>query len=219
MHTALAIEGRLRVEQRATPALVAYAQLLAATTRDIDRFVEQELAGNPALERLAPAGGSVPGFHVGCELPEAADEPALLEHVLEVVRALAPVGVACRDVVHCLDVQLQRLADEPELVALARRILAEGLADLAAGRYGALGRRVGADRDAVVAARDLIRERTRPYPVLDRPLRHGVREPVPAPDVVISVSPEDPAVLVVALAEEQRCAEPRRARRSAGRMP
>jgi RNA polymerase sigma-54 factor len=105
----------------------------------------------------------------------------------------------------CLDAQLERLDAEPQLVALARRLVAGSLGDLAAGRYGVLARRLGVDRERVVAARDLIRTRLRPFPVFDVPLRGG-HEPPSAPDIVIEVHPDDPAELRIELTEERRFA-------------
>src|SRR4051812_32839469 len=80
MHTALATDWQLRLDQRPSAALVAYAQLLAAQAGDVDRLVEQELAENPPLERDdAPA--ALPGAVARPAPPEPADEPGVLERV------------------------------------------------------------------------------------------------------------------------------------------
>ena len=121
------------------------------------------------------------------------------------VRELGPLGFASRDIRDCLDAQLDQVAADPQLVALARRIVASSLDDLAAGRYGALSRRLGVDRARVVAVRDLIRARLRPFPVLDAPLRGG-QEPPSAPDIIVEVDPDDPAELRIELTEERRFA-------------
>jgi RNA polymerase sigma-54 factor len=68
-----------------------------------------------------------------------------------------------------------------------------------------LARRLGVPRALVVEARDLIRTRLRPFPVLDGPLRRG-HEPPSAPDVVIVVRPDEPGELHVELTEERRFA-------------
>ena len=129
--------------------------------------------------------------------------PERVARVVTTVRELGPVGVGCRDVRECLDAQLVRLDVDPALVALARRVVAAGLEDLAAGRYGELARRLGAERERVLDARDLIRTRLRPYPVLDAPLRGGQRQAAPVPDVVIAL---DGDRIRVDLPEERRCA-------------
>jgi RNA polymerase sigma-54 factor len=253
MDTAVAIDRRLRLEQRVSPAIIARAQLLAASSEAIDRLIEDELAGNPALERVEVPVAALPGTVTEQRPWEPADHPSVLEQValdarvtlssherrtldfvlgslddhgfltmpgrdiaealgvpvaqveavLALVRELAPVGIACRDVRDCIDAQLQRLDADSQLVALSRTLVAEWLADLAAGRYGALARRLGVGRTHVVAARDLIRHRTRPYPVLERPLRRGDCEPALLPDVVITCDPD--GQLHVELVEEQRC--------------
>jgi RNA polymerase sigma-54 factor len=252
----LSTEGRLVLELRPTAALVAYAQLLAVPSGEVDRLVERELLENPALELAEPAPAPLlPGWVAQAAPREPADEPGLLVQIARdaraslpredhaaldfllgsiddrgfltvepdvvarvvgasaqrvhavhaLVRELGPLGFASRDVRQCLDVQLDHVDGEPQLVALARRLVASSLGDLAAGRYGVLARRLGVDRTRVVAARDLIRSRLRPFPVLDAPLRGG-HEPPSAPDIVIDVHPADPTELCISLAEERRFA-------------
>jgi RNA polymerase sigma-54 factor len=126
-----------------------------------------------------------------------------VEAVHALVRALGPVGFASRDIRDCLDTQLECLDADPRLIAIARRLVAGSLGDLAAGRYGVLARRLGVDRAHVVAARDLIRRRLRPFPVLDAPLRGARHEAPSAPDVVIALDPDDPGELRIELTEER----------------
>lgn len=251
----LSTDARPLLDMRPTAALVAYAQLLAVSTGEVERLVERELRDNPALEHAetAPAR-SMPGCAPAPAPREPADEPGLLAQLARDARAslpredhaalelllgsiddrgfltvepdvvaravsvpaprvravhallreLGPLGFASRDVRECLQAQLDRVDAEPQLVALARRLVAGSLADLAAGRYGVLARRLGVDRACVVAARDLIRARLRPFPVLDAPLRGG-HEPPYAPDIVIELDP-DGLELRIELAEERRFA-------------
>jgi RNA polymerase sigma-54 factor len=252
----LSMEGRLRLDLRPTAALVAYAQLLAVSSGEVERLVERELLDNPALEHAEPAPAPrLPGSVAEPAPREPADEPGLLaalardaraslpreDHaaldfllgsiddrgfltvdpevvaravgapaqrvhaVHALLRELGPLGFASRDMCECLDVQLDHVDAEPQLVALARRLVASSLGDLAAGRYGVLARRLGVDRARVVAARDLIRARLRPFPVFDAPLRGG-HEPPSAPDIVIEVHPDDGAELCIELTEERRFA-------------
>ncbi|MEA2272098.1 MAG: polymerase sigma-54 factor, partial [Solirubrobacteraceae bacterium] len=227
----LSMDGGLLLDMRPTAALVAYAQLLAVSSGEVEQLVERELLDNPALEHAEPVPAArVPGWAAGPAPPEPADEPGLLEHLARdaraslpcedhaaldfllgsiddrgfltvdpdtvaravgapiervqavhtLVRELGPLGFASRDVRDCLDTQLDHIDAEPQLVALARRLVASSLGDLAAGRYGVLARRLGVDRARVVAARDLIRAHLRPFPVFDAPLRRG-HEPPSAP--------------------------------------
>jgi RNA polymerase sigma-54 factor len=129
-----------------------------------------------------------------------------VEAVHALVRALGPLGFASRDVRDCLDTQLGQLDADARLVALARRLVAGSLDDLAAGRYGVLARRLGVDRGLVIGARDLIRARLRPFPVLDAPLRGARHEPGSAPDIVIALDPDNAAELRIELTEEYHCA-------------
>lgn len=252
----LCIDGRLLLDLRPSAALVAYAQLLAVSSGEVERLVERELLDNPALEHAEPpAAQRLPGWVCEPAPREPADEPGLLAQLARdaraslpredhaaldfllgsiddrgfltldpddvahavgaaaqrvravhaLVRELGPLGFASRDVRECLDAQLDHVHADPQLVALARRLVASSLADLAAGRYGALARRLGVERERVVAARDLIRMRLRPFPVLDVPLRGG-RQPPSVPDIVIEVHPDDPTELRIELTEERRFA-------------
>jgi RNA polymerase sigma-54 factor len=254
----LSMQGRQLLELRPTAALVAYAQLLAVPSGEVERLVERELLDNPALEHAEPASAPaprLPGWVAEAAPSEPADEPGLLaqlgrdaraslpreDHaaldfllgsiddrgfltvdpevaahavgapaqrvhaVHALLRELGPLGFASRDVRDCLDTQLDHVDAEPQLVALARRLVASSLGDLAAGRYGALARRLGVDRARVVAARDLIRARLRPFPVFDAPLRGG-HQPPSAPDIVIEMHPDDATELRIVLTEERRFA-------------
>jgi len=251
----LITEGRQAFELRPTAALVAYAQLLAISSGEIERLVERELLANPALEHPEPPPPRPPGWLAGPAPCEPADEPGLLAQLARdaraslpaedhpaldfllgsiddrgfltvepeavagavgvavqrvrvvhaLVRELGPLGFASRGVRECLDAQLDHVDAAPQLVALARRLVASSLADLAAGRYGVLARRLGVDRARVVAARDLIRSRLRPYPVFDAPLRGG-HEPPRVPEIVVELHPDNPGELVVELTEERRFA-------------
>jgi RNA polymerase sigma-54 factor len=251
----LTIQQRPALELRPSAELVAYAQMLAASTPELERLVDRELRENPALERVDASGdprGPVaaavsaapvsrdapdePGLLARIALEARADLPAcdraildfvlgsvddhgfltldvaeiarLLEvpeervaRVVAVLRGLGPTGFASRDVGECLTRQLDGLRADPRLVAIARRLVAGSLDDLAAGRYGVLARRLGVDRALVIAARDLIRARLRPFPVLDTALRGARHEADGTPEVVISATADG---LRVELTEERR---------------
>ena len=91
------------------------------------------------------------------------------------VRELGPLGFASRDVRDCLAAQLDQRRRRPASSSRWRGGSSpSSLADLAAGRYGALSRRLGVDRARIVAARDLIRARLRP---VSRARRAAARRP------------------------------------------
>lgn len=254
----LTLHQRPALELRPSAELVAYAQMLAATTTELERMIDRELRDNPALERaddafaVPPAAAGAPttalpatprdvpdevgllvriGVDARAELP--ACDHAILEFVLgsvddrgflpldatevagllgvaddrvarviDVVRALGPAGFARRDVRDYLAAQLDTLDADPRLADVARQLLSGSLADLAAGRYAALARRLGVDRQLVIAARDLIRARLRPFPVLDATLRGARHEADGMPEVIITIA--EPGGLRVELIEEQR---------------
>jgi RNA polymerase sigma-54 factor len=243
-------------ELRPSAALVAYAQLLAISSREVEHLVEGELRDNPALERIErPLDTRTPGWAAAPAPSEPVDEPGLLDQLTRdaraslpradhaaldyllgsiddrgfltidpqvigravgaplervqavhaLVRELGPVGFASRDVHDCLAAQLDHVNAEPKTVALARQLVASSLADLAAGRIGALSRQLGVDRARIVEARDLIRSRLRPSPVLSTPLRGG-HEPAGAPDIIIELDPDEPERVRIELTEECRFA-------------
>lgn len=72
----LSLDQRPRLEQRPTVALVAYAQLLAASAAEVEHLVEHELHENPALERDddRPRPGVMPGAGAVGARPERAAE-------------------------------------------------------------------------------------------------------------------------------------------------
>src|SRR5690348_11587743 len=204
-----------QVELRANAALVASMELLALPAAELVELVEQELAVNPALERVeapqcrgcgapleggrcldcAPARPPTPELaerepatqptladalldelrlqlskrdqRIGAYLVGSLDEHGFLRaevdevaaalrvpaadvtRVLSVLRQTAPPGVAARDLRECLLLQLDRAGLPSEDYELARAIVAERLADLARGRYGAVAAALGVARSRV----------------------------------------------------------------------
>ena len=53
MTATLTLEVTPRLEQRASPELLAYAGLLALPTLELESLVDREVEQNPALERLS----------------------------------------------------------------------------------------------------------------------------------------------------------------------
>ncbi len=79
----------------------------------------------------------------------------LLERALKLVQSFDPPGVAARDLVECLDLQLQaRGCQAPLVLAIAR----DHLDDVAGGRLGRVADACGVPRQAVEAAVGLLRQ-------------------------------------------------------------
>jgi RNA polymerase sigma-54 factor len=143
-----------------------------------------------------------------------------VERVLAELRATGPAGIAARDLGECLLLQLDRLAGEHEL---ARATIAGHLQSLAAGRYGAVARALGVEREEIVRVRDFIRRELRPTPGFSG--AHGVAASPLLPDAIVEehvqglrvrlTEPERFAVrlcpLYVRLCEEGSAAERRHA--------
>jgi RNA polymerase sigma-54 factor len=104
--------------------------------------------------------------------------------VLRALRDVWPPGVGARSARECLLWQIETLEERGEAGGLVRALVTEHLDLLARGAYAEIAGRTGATRAEVVAARDLIRERLRPFPALqlDDAGRDAVR-----PDVVFAI--------------------------------
>lgn len=126
-------------------------------------------------------------------------EPSRVVRVVDALRASGVAGLAAAGVRDCLLAQLDGLEPTAE-TALAKRIVAEHLEALAAGRFGAIARALGVGRGEVIAARDFLRERLSPYPALPAT---GPEAPRIVPDVVIRRR-DDRAGFDVELVEPRR---------------
>lgn len=122
-----------------------------------------------------------------------------VEHVIDVIRALGPVGICAADARECLSIQLEA---RPALVAahpILPSLVAEHLASLANGALGEIARRLGTSRAAVAAAREALTAELRPCALLDcsRVARSTRRvEPGAGVDIVVAVSEQDDRLLV-----------------------
>ena len=116
-----------------------------------------------------------------------------VEAVLRVLQTLDPPGIAGRDARETLLLQLDQLDHAPPARrALARRLVAERLDDLAGQAWGRLARALGVAAADIEAAVAFIRANLTPYPA------HAfwgdeTAEPLPEPDVMILLNPSDPA--------------------------
>ncbi len=125
-------------------------------------------------------------------------EPARVERVLGELQSSGPAGIGARDLRECLLLQLQRLDGEH---ALARATVDAHLQELAAGRYGAIARALGVEREEIVRVRDFIRTALSPSPGFDG--AHDAHLRHPPPDAIVE---EHPDGLRVRLTEPERFA-------------
>lgn len=280
-------EQRQEMEQRPSPTLVTFTQLLALSSHELQQAIEQELTDNPALDLVEtddhcmrcgeplisgkcprcdglgdedwePEGpvreydddfnpfslvasqmslaeslmaelrtalpsedhfiaeflcGSLDdtGFLTTTTEEVAATlgvEVERVEYVLEVLQRVGPLGAGARDVRECLDLQLRRWEELGEAHPLARQIVERFLQALGEGKYGYIANQLGVEYDQVVAARDFIRNRLRPFPIPDivgAESWQSVNEtPFIAPDIVIVERTDEPGEFDVEVVESRR---------------
>jgi RNA polymerase sigma-54 factor len=169
--------------------------------------LESTLAGEPSLAetlttevrlQVSPGDWPIAEYLLGCldehgfidaEIDDVAAvldvERERAEAVLGIIQASGPPGVGARGVRECLLLQLDRLAGAVPHRELVRMIIATHLPALARGRYGSIARGTGADRADVIAARDMIRARLRPYPTLSTPSASSGAPLAAAPEIVV----------------------------------
>lgn len=133
-------------------------------------------------------------------------DPARVERVLGELCATGPAGIAAHDLRKCLLLQLDRREQELDRREaahdLARALVSEHLHALAAGRYGAVARALGVEREEVLRARDFIRSALRPTPDFAG-AEGSMLCPIAPPDVVVD---ERAGRLRVRLTEPERFA-------------
>lgn len=105
--------------------------------------------------------------------------------VLSCIQETAPPGVAARDVRECLLLQIDRTCADLPQYELAREIVAHRLDELARGRDAELADALGVEREQVLAARELIRSRLRPYPMLPAAPAWCAPSPIREPEVLV----------------------------------
>ncbi len=129
--------------------------------------------------------------------------------VLQAVQRLAPPGVAARDAQECLLLQLERLEAIGEAHALARPIIESHLKDLAQGRYVEITQALNTTAEEVMVARDFIRERLRPFPIIPSSDYEGARvvdTSYATPDVLITKDANQEGEFMVEVIESKRFA-------------
>jgi len=136
-------------------------------------------------------------------------QPARVRQVLMTLQRLGPPGVAARDAQECLLLQLERLEASGEAHELARPIIENHLKDLAQGRYVEISQALDSDPDYVIVARDFIRERLRPFPILRNTDSEGaqvVDTSYATPDVIIRTDPNSEDGFSIDVLESKRFA-------------
>ncbi|WP_446220321.1 RNA polymerase factor sigma-54 [Micromonospora sp. IBHARD004] len=114
-----------------------------------------------------------------------------------VIRRCGPPGVGATSIAECLLLQLDALGLPDD--RLVRAVIAGHLPALARGHFAAIADGLGATRDEVQRALDVIRRRLRPYPAFDG---RGTAAPAyVVPDAVIGADPAAPAGFRVELVE------------------
>lgn len=124
-----------------------------------------------------------------------------VEAVLRLIQAAGPPGVGARSMRECLLLQLDRLTGAVPHRELVRTVIATHLPALARGRYGFIARETGADRADVIAARDVIRARLRPYPTLVASSRAAAAA---VPEIVVRAREDVRGGFAVELLEPRR---------------
>jgi len=89
--------------------------------------------------------------------------------VIAILRTVGPPGLCAADVGECLLLQLAAYEESGQAPPLARRLISHHLAELGGDRVRQLAAAAGGSVPEVVAARDFIRARLRPWASLDDP--------------------------------------------------
>jgi RNA polymerase sigma-54 factor len=98
--------------------------------------------------------------------PPGLDERDLIA-VLDALRTVGPPGIAASSPVDCVRVQAERLVSRGEAPSLLATLATDLLESVAEGRHAEIAAAVGAHRDEVEACVAILRERTRPFVLLD----------------------------------------------------
>ena len=124
-----------------------------------------------------------------------------VEHVLEQVQSVAPIGVGARNLQECLLIQLRYLQDiDMEVPPFVEPILRDYLEPFGAHKFGYIAKELGITNEDVEAARDFIRAHLNPFPMQNQEARYWktpLRSPYVAPDVIVNLRDDELAVEVV----------------------
>jgi RNA polymerase sigma-54 factor len=187
----LAAERLATVAERTSDAHRLLAELRLALPAGEHSIAETLVASLDERGYLTAAPHTIAGW-LGVD-------PARVESVLAELCATGPAGIAAHDLRKCLLLQLDRCEGAHEL---ARAVVSEHLHALAAGRYGAVARALGVEREEILRVRDFIRGTLRPTPGFAGADGAALCPALP-PDVVVDERPEG---LRVRLTEPQRFA-------------
>jgi len=124
-----------------------------------------------------------------------------IEEIVEVIQAVAPVGVGARDLKECLLLQLRYLEQAgQEVPPHVGQIIASHLPEFGAHKYGLIGKALGLSPDEVEDARDFTRKHLNPFPLQSdqaRSWRSPTRAAYVAPDVIITLKDDQLRVEVI----------------------
>lgn len=166
----LTVDALANVAESESDASRLLAELRLALPADEHAIAEVAVASLDDRGYLTAAPEAIAGW--------LSVDPGRVERVLAVLHATGPAGIAARDLRECLLLQLDR-ASQPH--RLARPVISEHLQALAAGRYGAVARALGVEREEIVRVRDFIRRALRPSPAF----AHGAPASASPPDAIV----------------------------------
>ena len=133
-----------------------------------------------------------------------------VQRVLESIRDVSPPGLAARNVVECLLLQLDRLSRDGERVPPdCPAIVERHLEALARGHLAGIAKVLETTEAAVVEAKDYIRANLRPYVSWDAPQHPSEildRASPVLPDVLIRGDPSAPGTYEIEVVEARRLA-------------
>jgi RNA polymerase sigma-54 factor len=114
-----------------------------------------------------------------------------VERVLVELQRVGPVGVGARDLRECLMIQLEDIKERgvPPIAPHVEAIVSEYLTELGEHKFTIIASALGCSYEAVVAARDFIKQHLQPRPLEEPPRGRAWRSPSPTrfviPDVII----------------------------------
>lgn len=124
-----------------------------------------------------------------------------VEGVLEVIQAVAPIGVGARSLAECLHLQanyLHRTGEEvPEHVGY---LIDNHLNDLGAHKFGKLARQLGITPADIEVARNFIRDRLNPHPLQMSEARSWgtpTDSPLVSPDIIVRIDDDEDLLVEV----------------------
>ncbi|OFX14183.1 MAG: RNA polymerase sigma-54 factor [Armatimonadetes bacterium RBG_16_58_9] len=133
--------------------LSAIREVLDEDKLEIAEYIIANVADSGYLE------GTVEEFAM--ELGAQTDE---VEDILQAIQTLDPPGVAARDLRECLQIQLERLAEDGGGNPVALAVVRDFWQEMLSGRIGRIARRLRVSAKDVHAGIEFVRKQLNPYP-------------------------------------------------------